>query len=49
VTWNAGFVHPWAKKGMEVICSSLGFYGLFKVRHVILEQELHQPGHDDAW
>lgn len=49
VTWHAGFVHPWAKKGMEVICSSLGFYGLFKLRHVTLEQEQHQPGHDDAW
>lgn len=44
VTWHAGFVHPWAKK----VYSSVGFYGPFKLRHVTLEQEQHQPGHHDA-
>jgi len=39
VTWHAGFVHPWTKKGMEVICSPVGFCGPFKLRHVDLEQE----------
>jgi hypothetical protein len=46
VTWHPGFGHPWVKKGVEVICSSASFCCPFKVRHVTLEQEQHQPGQD---
>lgn len=46
VIQHVGFVHPWAKKGMEVICSSVGLCCPFELRHMTWEREQHRPGHD---